>query len=121
MRARASQPAHCPGHPFRSASESKARDAPSRQGCWPTVGGNRNKQPYLKCGMCEVGWLTLGVPMDAKTRAIVLIKYKPMIQQFKDAIAEEYRAQEKGRRPTQLPPILTREQPRYSKTSACQR
>jgi hypothetical protein len=38
--------------------------------------------------------------MDAKTRAIVLIKYKPMIQRFKDAIAEEYRAKEKGRRPT---------------------
>ena len=27
--------------------------------------------------------------MDAKTRAIVLIKYKPMIQGFKHAIAEE--------------------------------
>ena len=27
--------------------------------------------------------------MDAKTRAIVLIKYKPMIQEFKKAIAEE--------------------------------
>ena len=27
--------------------------------------------------------------MDAKTRAIVLIKYKPMIQEFKNAIAEE--------------------------------
>jgi hypothetical protein len=27
--------------------------------------------------------------MDAKTRAIVLIKYKPMIEGFKNAIAEE--------------------------------
>jgi hypothetical protein len=27
--------------------------------------------------------------MDAKTRAIVLLKYKPMIEEFKNAIAEE--------------------------------
>ena len=27
--------------------------------------------------------------MDAKTRAITLIKYKPMIEEFKKAIAEE--------------------------------
>ena len=27
--------------------------------------------------------------MDAKTRAIVLLKYKPMIEGFKNAIAEE--------------------------------
>ena len=27
--------------------------------------------------------------MDAKTRAILLIKYKPMIEGFKNAIAEE--------------------------------
>jgi hypothetical protein len=27
--------------------------------------------------------------MDAKTRAIILLKYKPMIEGFKNAIAEE--------------------------------
>ena len=31
----------------------------------------------------------LGVTMDAKTRAIVLLKYKPMVEGFKNAIAEE--------------------------------
>jgi hypothetical protein len=34
-------------------------------------------------------FLQLGFPMDAKTRAIALLKYKPMIDQFKNAIAEE--------------------------------
>jgi len=33
----------------------------------------------------------MGETMDAKTRAIVLIKYKPMIEGFKNAIAEEKR------------------------------
>jgi hypothetical protein len=31
----------------------------------------------------------MGFAMDAKTRAIILIKYKPMIEGFKNAIAEE--------------------------------
>ena len=31
----------------------------------------------------------MGVTMDAKTRAIFLLKYKPMIEGFKNAIAEE--------------------------------
>ena len=33
----------------------------------------------------------MGETMDTKTRAIVLIKYKPMIEGFKNAIAEEKR------------------------------
>ena len=63
----------------------------------------------MKCRMCEVGWLTLGVLMDAKTRVIVLIKYKTIIQGFKDAIAE---ARKKGANEAriaalkQLPPTL---------------
>ena len=33
----------------------------------------------------------MGETMDTKTRAIVLIKYKPMIEGFNNAIAEEKR------------------------------
>jgi hypothetical protein len=41
--------------------------------------------------------------MDAKTRAILLIKYKPMIEGFKNAIAEE---RKKGTSDARLAAIL---------------
>jgi hypothetical protein len=41
--------------------------------------------------------------MDAKTRAILLIKYKPMIEGFKNAIAEE---RKKGASDARLAAIL---------------
>ncbi len=49
--------------------------------------------------------------MDAKTRAILLIKYKPMIDGFKNAIAEE---RKKGASDARIAAIL-----HYVETTSC--